>query len=74
MTEKALQAEVVSNWKPKALIIGGVIGAVAGLTAAFLYIQRVEDDKEPPKISVGDGVKIGVLVLGLLRSIATLKD
>jgi len=59
------------TWQTKALIIGGVIGAAAGVTAAYLLAQRSKDG-QPPEMSVGEGVKIGVLVLGLLRSISNL--
>lgn len=61
----------VKDWKPKALVIGGVIGAAVGIAATYLLIQRNEDDS-PPEFSVGEGVKIGVLVFSLLRSIANL--
>jgi len=61
----------VLTWQTKALIIGGVIGAAAGVTAAYLLAQRSKDG-QPPEMSVGEGVKIGVLVLGLLRSISNL--
>jgi len=59
----------VLTWRSKAMIVGGVIGAAAGVTAAYMLAQRSKDG-EPPKVSVGEGVKIGVLVLSLLRSIA----
>jgi hypothetical protein len=71
--EKALQTTDpgVQNWKPKALVIGAVVGAAVGLTAAYLLVQRSEED-EKPNISLGEGIKIGVMVFGLLRSIASL--
>lgn len=59
------------NWKPKVLIIGGVLGAAVGLMAAYLILQRTGEE-QPPDITMGEGVKIGMLVAGLLRSIATL--
>jgi len=71
MSEEALEITTVKNWKPRILIIGGVLGALVGVAAAYLLIHRSEEDK-PPKMSVGEGVKLGVLVFGLLRSIATL--
>jgi hypothetical protein len=59
------------TWRSKAMIVGGVIGAAVGVTAAYMLAQRSKDD-QPPKMSVGEGVKIGVLVFGLLRSIANI--
>lgn len=63
-----------ADWKPKALIIGAVIGALVGLGAAYLYSQRVEAESEGPSIKPADGVRLGVMVLGLLRSIAELGE
>jgi len=59
------------TWRSKAMIVGGVVGAAVGVTAAYMLAQRSKDG-EPPKMSVGEGVKIGVIVFGLLRSIANL--
>jgi 4a-hydroxytetrahydrobiopterin dehydratase len=42
-----------------------------GVTAG--YAAQRSKDGEPPKMSVGEGVKIGVLVFGLLRSVPTCK-
>jgi hypothetical protein len=60
------------NWMPKVLVFGAVIGAVTGLMGAFLLIQRSKDDPEPPKMDAREGVRLGVLVLGLLRQISLL--
>lgn len=63
----------VTNWKPKALAIGALAGAVVGALAAYLVIQNTEEDA-PPKITAGQGVRLGVLVFGLLKSIASLRE
>ena len=59
-----------NNWKTKALLIGGVIGLLTGLGAAYMLIQRAEQQNIEPKLSAGEGVKVGLGVLGLLRMIA----
>lgn len=59
------------TWRSKAMIVGGVVGAAVGVTAAYMLAQRSKDG-QPPQMSVGEGVKLGVLVFGLLRSIANL--
>lgn len=60
------------NWKTKALIIGAIAGALVGLGAAYLFIQNVEDDSEPPEFTAGKGLKIGLLLMGLIRNVADL--
>jgi high-affinity Fe2+/Pb2+ permease len=73
MGETALELHKTGNWKPRVLVIGAVVGALVGTAAAYLIVQNAKEDA-PPKFNAGQGVKLGVLVLGLLRSIASLKD
>ena len=63
----------IENWQPRVLAVGAVLGALVGLGAAYLLIN-VNKEEGPPKISAGEGVKLGVLVLGLLRSVANLGE
>lgn len=60
------------NWKTKTLIIGGVVGVIAGLIAAYIFIQRAEVEESRPKLTAGEGVKVGLGVLTVLRLIADL--
>ena len=60
------------NWKTTTLIIGGVIGLISGIIAAYMLIQRAEDEESRPRISAGEGVKVGLGVLGLLRLVSDL--
>lgn len=62
------------NWKPKALIIGAAVGALVGLGAAYLFINQAERSGSKPEITPGQGVRLGVLVFGLLRQIAALGE
>lgn len=62
------------NWKTKALIIGGVLGLVSGLFAAFLLIQRSDQKQQKPQLKAKDGVKVGMGLLGVLRLISDLGD
>lgn len=68
------QAEtpLAENWKPKFLALGAVIGALTGLGAAFLMIQRAEKRGIKPAFSTKEGVSLGMLVLGLLRQVSQL--
>ncbi len=60
------------SWKMKALIIGGVVGLAAGIIAATIFIQRAEMSQAKPQITAGEGVKVGIGVLGVLRMISDL--
>ena len=56
--------------KTKTLIMGTIIGALAGAASAFLLIKRAESEDTQPKLSPGEGVQLGLGVLGLMRLIA----
>ncbi|NWG34753.1 MAG: hypothetical protein HXY42_09945 [Chloroflexi bacterium] len=58
----------------KTLLFGAVIGAVTGLIAASLLHRRAEKNERETALTAGEGIKLGVLVLGLLRAIASLGD
>lgn len=60
------------NWKTKTMITGIVIGAMAGAASAFLMIKRAESEQTQPKLSPGEGIQVGLGLLGLLRMIAGL--
>jgi hypothetical protein len=60
------------QWKTRAIIIGGVVGLIAGIVASLIFIQRAEQIEAHPKVTAKDGVMVGIGVLGVLRSIADL--
>jgi len=62
--------EETGNWKMKTFIIGAVIGTLTGLGAAYMIIQRAQVENTQPKVTPGEGIKIGLGVLGLLRLVA----
>lgn len=69
-TKKAITP--VNNTDSRILIMGAVIGAVVGLGAAYLIVNRVEETGQPVKVTSGEGIKLGLLVLGMLRQIASM--
>lgn len=71
--EGQLEKPLMEN-KGRTLFIGALIGAFTGLIAAVLISRRAERDEKSTAITAGDGMKIGVLVFGLLRAIASLGD
>lgn len=60
--------------KSRVILAGTVIGAVTGLIAAMLLTRRAEKDEKETALTAGEGLKLGVLVFGLLRAIASLGD
>ena len=60
--------------KSKTLIVGALIGAVTGLLAAMLLQRNAEKSERETAITTGEGLKLGALVFGLLRAIASLGD
>ncbi|MFZ5917964.1 MAG: hypothetical protein ACOYZ7_13565 [Chloroflexota bacterium] len=62
------------NSRNKALVVGGVLGALVGLLAAWILVRDLDAEEEAalPEIAAGDSLKIGLTVLGLLRQIADL--
>ncbi|HEY5270700.1 MAG TPA: hypothetical protein VII97_10215 [Anaerolineales bacterium] len=61
-------------WKSRTLLIGGVIGALVGISAAFLLTKRAEQKGQSLAITPVKGVQLGVMVAGLLRSILSLGE
>lgn len=59
-----------NSWKTKTLLIGVILGALAGAVAAFIYTQKSDQMETPPRLTAGDGVKVGLGVLAVLRQIA----
>jgi gas vesicle protein len=60
--------------KTRIIVGGALIGAVTGLVAAMLLTRRAERNESETTITSGEGLKLGVLVFGLLRAIASLND
>lgn len=62
------------SWKLKTLIIGGVVGMLTGLGAAYLLTKRAEQKGTSLAITPVKGVQLGVMLAGLLRSIVSLGE
>ena len=61
-----------SSWKIKTLILGGLVGALLGLAAGFLYIRMAEEAGGPREVSTGQVVKLSIAALGLVRQASQL--
>ncbi len=64
--------EETNNWKSRTLIIGCIIGAIAGLGAAYIMVRRAEEAQTKPQLTTGDGVKIGMGLAGVFKLISDL--
>ena len=72
MAENETTEKKTANPKPKILIIGGLVGALMGLGAAFLLIQRAERENRTPSLSPAEGIKLGLVALGAMKQVAQL--
>lgn len=72
--QEKLNQEEKQNWKVNTIIIGGIVGALTGLGAAYLMVRSAEEKGDKISMSSGKGLKIGVLLAGLVRSIMNLSD
>lgn len=62
------------NWKSQTFMFGGVIGALFGLVAAYLYTRAAEDDAQrnggkPNRVSTGELIGLGLAGLAMMRQI-----
>jgi hypothetical protein len=70
--EQNEMVEMDTSWAGRVLVIGAVVGALTGLGGAYLLIQRAKRRAEPPNLNASEGIKLGLLVFGLLRQVAML--
>lgn len=62
------------NWRTKALVAGGAVGALLGMAAAYVYVNSVDKQEEAPGLNPAEVVAIGLAVLGVMRQIAALPE
>jgi gas vesicle protein len=61
--------------KKRNIMLGGALGgALIGVIAAMLIARRAEKSDRETAITAGEGLKLGIMVFGLLRAIASLND
>ena len=58
----------------RTLLFGALIGAITGLAAAMLLQRRAEKTGTEITLSTGEGIQLGVMIMGLLRAISSLGD
>ena len=62
------------SWKTKTMVAGAVVGALIGVSGAYLLFQNADKRGERVEVTTGSGIKLGLLLLGLLRQIAQLGE
>jgi hypothetical protein len=72
MSDDASLEVRANGLKGRAVLMGGLIGAVTGMGVAFLIAQRAERQGGEVSLSTGEGLRLGLLVLGMLRQVADL--
>lgn len=63
----------VENQNVKTLALGTIIGALVGLGAAYLLLQRIDEEGDL-KLSSKEGVKLGISVFSFLRQVTQLGE
>lgn len=64
--------ERFDEWKTRMLLLGGVLGAVTGVAAAYMIVKQAEEKGEIPQLGAGEGVRIGMAAMNLIRRIGSL--
>ncbi len=62
--------EKENKWKTTILLVSGGIGLLSGLAAAYLIIKKQEESGNTLKLTSGDGARIGMGIVTLLKMIS----
>lgn len=60
--------------RSQTLILSTLVGALVGLGVGLTLLKRAEENQGAPTITAGEGVSLGLMVLGLLRQVSQLGD
>ena len=70
--ESALDTPHTPNPYLKYYIIGGVAGALVGVAGSYLLVRNAQKTGADVEISSSEGLRLALLIFGLLRSISGL--
>jgi hypothetical protein len=74
VSNMAIEENEARNRLAKGLAVGGVLGAAVGVAAAYLLIQSMQRNNRELKITAGEGLRLGLIVMALLRQVAELPE
>jgi hypothetical protein len=60
------------DWRARVIIASTIVGALTGLAAGMLLKRTAEESGEAPKITTGDGIKVVLAIIGVVRGVAAL--
>ena len=67
-----------NGWKTRTLVVGSVVGAVAGVVAAQMFIKSSEEAgparRGRPRVEPKSVLQVGIGLMALLQKIAGLAD
>ena len=72
MSDETAIAESRISYQTRVLAVGSLIGALVGLAGTFLLIKNNERKGTELKVSAGEGVKLSLIIMALLRQVAEL--
>jgi hypothetical protein len=72
MSDEYAITESGKSYETKVLAAGSLIGAFVGLAGAFLLIKNNERKGTDLSVSAGEGVKLSLIIMALLRQVADL--
>lgn len=72
MSDQEVQQGQQFNSSGRILFLGGLFGALTGLGIAYVLTQRAERQGGEIKLSTGEGLRLGLLILGTLRQVSDL--
>ena len=62
------------DWKKRTYLIAGILGLLTGLGTAYFLVQRAQSEERELSIGAGEGVRLGLLLLGALRQIGQIAE